>query len=92
MDTEYQHLLHEDHYNRDRLSLSRTSRQLFAETAQEYFNNNLMPLNTCGIILRNLGSNKILAKVFTPAQKGMITRVVVNGLCLTDVDYALILC
>jgi hypothetical protein len=89
MDTDYQHLLHEDCFDWDRLSLSRTSRQLFAETAQDYFDNKLRDFANSGVLLAEPGSNKVLITKLTPSQKSMITRVIVHLDCfpLTDSSF-----
>jgi hypothetical protein len=76
-----------DHYDSDRLSLYCTCRQLFAETAQKYFDSKLLPIATAPILLLNGSSNRHLATKLTPAQKGMITQVAIRAFAMTDVEY-----
>jgi hypothetical protein len=66
---------HDDHYDWDRLELSRTCRQIYAETAADYFDLKILPLHLCEIVIPNIRELEATIEKFAPTQKGAITKV-----------------
>jgi hypothetical protein len=60
--------LHDDYLDWDRLSLSRASRQLFAETAHDYLDHKLYPGQCLEVLVDDIASLKDIVAERTPSQ------------------------
>lgn len=82
-------VLNDDLLEWDRLSLSRTCRQIFAETAQRYFEQKLLPLSSRkGISYRGISG---IVRKLTPSQRNCVTTISLTSTqygCLYDWDFA----
>ena len=72
-------VVHDDYPTWDRLTFSRTSRQIFAETAPSYFSNKLLPLrNAHGCFFGGTNDWQETMAKLTPSQKRYIKKVVLS--------------
>jgi hypothetical protein len=66
---------HHDHPDWDRLNTSRTSRQIFAETATDYFEAHLLPVAQASWSVGDFENDFLCLKRFAKAQKAMVRRI-----------------
>jgi hypothetical protein len=76
LDLNSDEIQHKNHFTWDRLNLSRTCRQIFAETASRCLESKLLPLRVKGISSDVYRFTDDAIARLTPSQKNMITNIV----------------